>query len=253
MLSRILPLTTKIGAATFVLSAALAVMPSANAQILTQFTFGTVDNPGTTGVGYAPTTTATNITASDITLSAAAGTDATMQIAQTLGGLTYPTQVLSFNPTVLGAGTVATTPALAVSNNRYFSFSVTPSTGFQANLSSFTFDAARGGTGTPRGYVLRSSVDGFAANIATANVATSRPDLSAVSVPLTGLGFQNLTTPTTFRVYTYAPFANNTVEYDNVTLNGNIAAVAVPEASTMALLSLAGSMGAVVLARRRKK
>ena len=250
MLSRILPLAAKAGASIFAVSL-FAIMPAANAQILTQFTFGTVDNTGTTGTGYNPTTTAANIAASNLSLTS--GTSATMLITNPTPA--YTSRVLIFNPngTVAGA-TPATTAAAAVANNRSFDFSVTPNAGFQTSFGSLTFDVARGGGAIPRGYVVRSSVDGFAANLASADVLTQRAVQTAITVDLSGGAFQNLTGATTFRIYSYSPDVNNSLDYDNVTLNGAATLVAVvPESSTLALLSLAGGMGAMVLAYRRKK
>jgi len=247
MLSRFRPLAMKTCVATFVFSAAFAMSPSAHAQTLTQFTFGTVANATSTGAGYSPTTVGTNVTASDLTITGA--TNVSMSINATV----YPTAALLFIPNVSADSTTfATTSALAVSGNRFFSFSVTPNTGFQTSFTSLTFDAGVGGTGL-RGYVVRSSVDGFASNIATANIVTTRPNLVAVSVPLTGAAFQDVLTPTTFRVYSYTAFNGQTVDYDNVTVNGTTAlAVAVPESSTMVLLGLAGALGAVRIIRRKK-
>ena len=76
------------------------------------------------------------------------------------GTLGYPNAVLQVsspngNPTA----------ADAIANSAYFSFVVTPNAGSLMDFSALTFDAARGGAGTPRGYEVRSSVDNFASTL----------------------------------------------------------------------------------------
>jgi hypothetical protein len=89
---------------------------------------------------------------------------------------------------LLGMLIQSTTPAQAVANNQYFQFTVTPETGFELDLSSLTFDATS--NTPPSGWVLRSSLDGFATDLATADVPTSFPTLTPVSIDLTGAAFQ---------------------------------------------------------------
>ena len=117
----------------------------------------------------------------------------------------------------------ATASSTAVSTNSYFSFSVTP-TNLEMDLTSLTFNTARGGSSTPRGYVVRSSIDNYASNIATANINTVRPTWTAVSIDLSGASFQNLTSAITFRIYSYTPGTSLSIEYDDITVNGTTTA-----------------------------
>lgn len=114
----------------------------------------------------------------------------------------------------------ATTAATAVTNNSYFSFTLTPTEG-NMSLSSLTFKGARGGASTPRGYALRSSIDSYAANIATADFATQRTTWPAsdITVDLSGAAFQDIGA-ITFRMYIYTPGTGSSVDLDDITVNG---------------------------------
>jgi hypothetical protein len=91
--------------------------------------------------------------------------------------------------------------------------------GFFLDLDNLMFGAARGGSGTPRGWVVRSSADGFATNIATADITTVRPDLRLYTVDLSDAAYANLT-EIIFRIYSYVPSGGQSVEYVDVTVNG---------------------------------
>ena len=136
----------------------------------------------------------------------------------------------------------STTPELAITNNKYFQFTITPTTGTLLPQS-LEFDAARGGAGTPRGYAVRSSADNFASTISSADLATVRPLFTHVTIPLTAPQFQGLSS-LTFRVYSYSPAAGNSVDYDNIVFT------AVPEPTSAALLL--GTLLPVALRRRRE-
>jgi hypothetical protein len=155
-------------------------------------------------------------------------------------------------------------PNAAQTNNKYFQFSLTAPAGSDVDLTTLTFDIARGGGGTPRGFFIRTSLDNFASTLAvtgtpafTANavnaigndVTTVRPNYTAASADLSA--FQNIQDQPggtlTFRVYTYAPAAGNSLDFDNITINGN--ASNVPEPASLALIGLGG----LVLARRVRR
>ena len=112
--------------------------------------------------------------------------------------------------------------ASAVLNNQYFQFSVTPDAGFKFNFTGLTFDAARGGASTPRGWVLRSSLDGFGADISSDVVPTAQPNLTNYSVAFAGAMFNDVLTETIFRFYGFAPSTGVGMFYDNITLNGSV-------------------------------
>jgi hypothetical protein len=116
----------------------------------------------------------------------------------------------------------ATSQATAITQNSYVYFSLTPTGGVRLNLTSLTFNIARGGASTPRGYVIRSSADNYAANIQAADVATVRPTWTAVTVDLSGAAFQNLSSTITFRIYIYTTGTTATLEIDALTVNGTV-------------------------------
>jgi len=135
--------------------------------------------------------------------------------------------------------------ATALTNNKYYQFTLSAENGFQLDLSSLTFDVERGGAGTPRGYAVRSDADGFSSNLSTADVTTARPAYTPISISLAAAAFQDRSS-ITFRVYSYAPAAGNSLDYDNIVVNGTIAPV--PEPEIFAILSV----GAIALCGRRR-
>lgn len=157
-----------------------------------------------------PTTTATGVTGSQIT-----NQSLSYFTIDTLGYSADP--ILVCNP-ILGASTAA----LAVTNASYFFVTISPTNGNTISLTTMTFNIAKGGASTPRGYAVRSSADSYVANLATADVTTQRTTFTAVSVDLSGASFQNLTTNVAFRVYIYAPTDGNSLDIDALTINGTV-------------------------------
>jgi hypothetical protein len=118
------------------------------------------------------------------------------------------------------------------------------------NLSNLTFDVARGGAATPRTWYLYSSIGGFTVGnrIAGADAATQRPTLDPITVSLTANQFQALRNPVEFRMYISTPGTGQSLEFDNVNLNG--AVIAVPEPTSLALVGVAAA-GWATWRRRR--
>ncbi|HPD14904.1 MAG TPA: PEP-CTERM sorting domain-containing protein [Planctomycetota bacterium] len=137
--------------------------------------------------------------------------------------------------------------AQAITNNKYFVFALQPDLNYELDLLQLEFLTARGGAGTPRGWGLRSSVDGYASTIAGADITTVRATWSSVTVPLPASYFEGITGPVTFRMYVYSPADGSTIEFDNIRLIGE--ATLLPEPATMSLLAV----GALILVRRRRK
>jgi hypothetical protein len=198
---------------------------SVRADLIVAYTF-----PTTAGLppaaGYNPTSLQVGVTATAVDRGAGIPL---LEISNPTPN--YPTQpVLRIDP---GAG--STTVNDAVADNRFWTFSVTPGDG-PLNLQSLQFDAGRGGSTTARGFALRSSLDGFAANIVAGDVPAQRPSFTPYDIDLTAPVYQNLPvgTPVVFRIYVYSPGGGATLEFDNVRLNGAL----VPEPGSAGMLGL---------------
>lgn len=117
-------------------------------------------------------------------------------------------------------------PTGAINTSMYLQFTITPNAGYTLNLTSVELNIRRSTTGSPSGagprqWSLRSSVDGYAANLGSGSIALNSTPTISVSL---GLAFQNLTTPVTFRLYGYDVFNNpgglNRFVYDNIAIKG---------------------------------
>lgn len=155
------------------------------------------------------------------------------------------------NVLAIDTATGAVDAATAVSNDSFYQFSITPNAGFSIDLSNLSFKGSTAASGTPNnGYVVRSSVDGYATNLSTSSFATQFSTFTTYNVSLT-TGFQSLTTETTFRIYSWMDKGTNpSVVYDDIALAGTVTAV--PEPCTYILGSLATGMIAIA-SRRRKR
>lgn len=161
-------------------------------------------SPSTTGVG--------------VSGSAMAGNAALTAFATASPG--YATDpIVEANPP-----STATTKALAVTNNSYFSFTISPSSGKKIGFTQMTFSAARINANTPTGYAVRSSIDNFAADIKTADLTTAQTTFATITVDLSAGQYQSLTTPVTFRIYVYAPAITDGADFDTFVLSGFVTA-----------------------------
>jgi hypothetical protein len=209
---------------------------------LLKYTFGVAGQESTveTAPAFAATISAPNITATPVR-------DVNGQVAiEISSAATIPLDAPFLRVDPQGGSTNA---AQAVTAGKYFEFTVTPNANFALNLESLSYSVTRGGASTPRGYALRSSVDNFGANLATADLLTSRPTYTPVALTFDST-FSGQASPVTFRFYVYAPAAGNSIDFDNIVLNGTVTTV--PEPGTVSLLA-AGAIGLVAAARRRRK
>lgn len=204
----------------------LGIGEAAHAGIISQYSF-----TGAT-LNRDATTVASNVTAGAITDAPKVNNNATVVLARTTG-VDYPTEpVLSVARANFNESSVP--------ENVFFTFSVAPTSGYELDLSSLTFNAARGGGATPRTYDIRTSLDGFATSLTgVVELLTARPTFTPVSVDLSGTQFQNLTLPLTFQVRIFTPTVLQNIDFDDITINGDVAA-AVPEPTAISLFALAG-------------
>lgn len=186
---------------------ALAMPRDAFGDILDQYTFGD-SVPNAT---LAPTSVGANLTATLISADSGLALDLTSPATQ-------PASAPYLRTTFI---TTSSSPTAAVANNADFKFTLTADAGYLLDLSSLTFDVMRGGASTPRGYDVRSSVDGFATSLGQADVGTARPAFTNVSIDLTSAAFQGLTT-ITFKIFSYSPATGSSVDYDNFVVNGSV-------------------------------
>ncbi len=201
------------------LSLATATLtPAASADIIAAYDFGT---PSASTLGA--TTIDDDATATSFTGSPTVNGQATSVVgtSQNQGYPDEPFFIISRASTTEGSD-----PA-----NVYFEFTVAADAGFELDLTSLDFDAARGGGATPRTYDIFTSVDGFATSVTGGPVelVTARPNFTPISIDLTDAAYQDLST-ITFRVNIFAPNPGQNIDFDNVVVNGTVAAVPEPAA-----------------------
>jgi hypothetical protein len=220
---------------------ALLPLGAASAEVIVQYTFPTLQ-ASETGPGYNPTTVHAGLDAAFDMAVKDGGANITIEISNPSPN--YGSQpVLRVNPASGNTGITA-----AIANNAYFQFTIAPDSGMVLNLTDLTFNAARGGGSTPRGWAMTTSVGGLTTVIASSDIGTQRPDWTPYTVDLSGPAFQDLSGPLTIRFYAYSPASGSTIEFDDITLNGAV----VPEPHGAALL-LIGMVGFLFLRRTRRR
>lgn len=208
-------------------AAALIVHEAAQAGIVTQYSFtgATLNRNATTVAG--------NVTAGPITDAPTVNNNATVTLVRT-NSVGYATEP------VLSAAR-ANFNESSVRDNVYFTFTVTPDAGFDMDLSSLAFKVAQGGgTAATRDYDIRTSLDGFVSSLTgIAAIPTVRPTFTNVSVDLSAVQFQNLAAPLTFQFRFFTPGVLQNVDFDDITLNGDVTAIPEPGAPLMMFAGVA--------------
>jgi hypothetical protein len=117
-------------------------------------------------------------------------------------------------------------PSGALDPNAYLQFTISPNTSYQLDLSSIVLRIRRSTTGSPSGsgptsWSLRSSLDGYTANITSSNSLTNTYQNFTVNL---GSNFLYVYTPVTFRLYGYnASVSSNGLSrlvIDNISIQG---------------------------------
>jgi len=183
------------------------------------------------GNEFAPTSVGDGLGASALGVGASS---AELQAGSSLPGSVF------LNPTI-DSPTIAASRA----NGQYFEFTVSSAFGDLFAPDGISFSVGNGGVSTPRGWAIFSSVDGFTNALASASVSSIQPTMDLVSAPLTG--FDLSAEPVTFRIYEYAPAAEQGMFFDDISVTGQV--VAVPETSSFVLVAIATTAG--FLRRRR--
>ncbi|HMP22226.1 MAG TPA: T9SS type A sorting domain-containing protein [Ferruginibacter sp.] len=110
--------------------------------------------------------------------------------------------------------------AASVDLNKYFSFTMTSNAGYAIDFINFSYTMQRSATG-PQTFAVRSSVDGFATNIATITETGTTEVLKNVS--LTAAAYQNISSPITYRIYGYsASGGGGTFSINSFIFTGNL-------------------------------
>ncbi len=100
-------------------------------------------------------------------------------------------------------GSSATSAALALANDAYFTITITAHPGETFDLDTLFYKIGKGGASDPRGYFIRSSVDGYAADLYAETLPTGAAQAPALRM-FNLSGHDNLST-VTFRFYMFTP------------------------------------------------
>lgn len=126
--------------------------------------------------------------------------------------------------------------------NKYVTVTLSNTAGGAWNLTGITLKAARGGSTTPRGFQVRTSVDGYVNNLAGGGaIGTVRPNWTTFTIDTSTLGA--LSGPLTVRIYQYAPATTASIEMDDIVFTGAPVAGGTGYAADIAV---AGGSGATV-------
>lgn len=189
---------------------------AARGEIVAQYSFTDVE-AGT--LNRNATTVAANVTAGSIT-------DAPIVFTHPMVTLTRATGIGYDTQPVLAAARAPWNES-NIRDNVYFTLTVAPESGYELDLSDLAFNVAQGGgTAGTRDYEIRTSLDDFASSFTgIVPIPTVRPVFTPVSVDLSAATFQNLTSPITFQFRFYTPGFSQNIDFDDITLNGAVAAV----------------------------
>jgi hypothetical protein len=143
----------------------------------------------------------------------------------------------------------------AFADLQYFSFTITPDSGFELNISSFSFDGAKGGSSS-RVIGIASSVDNDFPTLAASATPSltwlyaADPGTTTVFTLLNntdpGASYQGLGSLT----FLFAVNGSNSLRFDNLVVNGDVSPV--PEPSTMAFILGFAALAFVAIRRRVK-
>ncbi len=119
----------------------------------------------------------------------------------------------------------AKTGSFNAATSSYFSFSVTPNTGYAVEITGISFAGLKNATG-PTGYTIRTSADGYSTTVGTGSFTTSYGSSKKTHSGLSITGAAS--TPVTVRIYTHNPLVTGTggnVFFDDVVIYYHVSLV----------------------------
>ncbi len=150
----------------------------------------------------------------------------------------------------LSSGAYFNASTWSTSENNYFTFTITPESGYQFTSVSLSFDYRATSTG-PTTLAIHSNADSYASSLDSFTITR---DTNWYSSGVRSVSLGNITTATTFRIYGSGASSNSgTLRVDNVVLNGSVSLTPVPEPSTCALLGGVAVLGFAGFRRRRSR
>lgn len=103
----------------------------------------------------------------------------------------------------------------SLDTDAYFTFTLTPDSGFEIDFTSFAYTGSASGTG-PTSFAFRSSLDSFATSIGS-------PTAGGTTIALSSPTYQNITSAIEFRLYGWgASAATGTFSINDFTFNGDV-------------------------------
>ena len=134
----------------------------------------------------------------------------------------------------------------AVAANSFFSIELVSAPAQTLGLGSVRFDAGKGGFADPRSFFVRSSLDGYGADLISFNFGGGQPPPQMFGANL-GSAFANAT-DVTFRFYEITPSAGNfSIDVRNVAFDTG----GIPEPATWAMMILGFGLAGAGLRGRR--
>jgi len=115
----------------------------------------------------------------------------------------------------------------SIATGSYFTFTLTPNSGYVINFVSLVYTGQASGTG-PTSFAVRSSLDSYTANIGS-------PVAGSNTISLSGASYQGVSTAITFRIYCWGTTnAGGTYSINDFTFNGTVALSGCTQPTTQA-------------------
>ena len=209
-----------------------------------------------------PTNASTGLTASNITASAAStfgtftpsGSNLSTFTGITTGGLVSVGEGQWAGSVVRRDFDIGST--FLTNPVNHLAFSLVGDVAGSLDLDSVIIDAAKGGSAGPRGFRLDYSLNSnfsSSATVGSVNIANTTPggsQFARFTFDLSSISALGTASAVYFRLYGYVPQSNQTVYFDNITVNGTVGAI--PEPASAGVLVGFAACALVGIRRRRR-